>query len=104
VDSVTNFSAAPLRLATWLGLASFVVCLLLGVYSVGRHLTGATISGWTSLITVVLFLGGVQLLCLGLLGEYVSRLYTEVKGRPIYVIGYDSADLPDGMPSSRVGS
>jgi polyisoprenyl-phosphate glycosyltransferase len=104
VDSVTNFSAAPLRLATWLGLASFVICLGLVIYSLVRFLIGATISGWTSLFTAVLFLGGVQLLCLGMLGEYVGRLYAEVKGRPIYVIGYDSADLPDRVPSSRVGS
>jgi polyisoprenyl-phosphate glycosyltransferase len=94
-DSVTSFSAAPLRLSTYLGLASFVLCLFMVGYSVVRFLTGATVSGWASLFTAVLFLGGVQLLCLGLLGEYVGRLYAEVKGRPIYVVGLDTAELPE---------
>ncbi|WP_155375626.1 glycosyltransferase family 2 protein [Catellatospora vulcania] len=92
VDSVTDFSAAPLRLATWSGLLSFVVCFVLGCYSVVRFVMGETVSGWTSLFTAILFLGGVQLLCLGLLGEYLGRLYAEVKGRPTYIVGYDSAE------------
>ncbi|MDI1464535.1 glycosyltransferase family 2 protein [Catellatospora sp. KI3] len=91
IDSVTNFSAAPLRLATWSGLLSFLACLGLGVYSIVQHSRGDTVSGWTSLFTAVLFIGALQLLCLGLLGEYLGRLYAEVKGRPMYIIGYDSA-------------
>ncbi|GHJ44578.1 glucosyl transferase [Catellatospora sp. TT07R-123] len=91
VDSVTNFSAAPLRLATWSGLLTFLACLVLGVYSIVQHSRGDTVSGWTSLFTAILFVGGLQLLCLGLLGEYLGRLYAEVKGRPTYIVGYDSA-------------
>ncbi|MBV1852933.1 glycosyltransferase family 2 protein [Catellatospora tritici] len=91
IDSVTNFSAAPLRLATWSGLLSFLACLGLGIYSIVQHSRGDTVSGWTSLFTAVLFIGGLQLLCLGLLGEYLGRLYAEVKGRPMYIVGYDSA-------------
>jgi len=91
-DSITNFSAAPLRLATWLGASAVVMCLLLFGYAVVRFLTGATIAGWTSLFVAVLFLGGAQLMCLGLLGEYVGRIYTGVQGRPAYHVGYDSND------------
>ncbi|GAA1386720.1 glycosyltransferase family 2 protein [Catellatospora chokoriensis] len=95
VDSVTNFSAAPLRLATWSGVLSFFACFVLGCYSVVRFAMGETVSGWTSLFTAILFLGGVQLLCLGLLGEYMGRLYTEIKGRPTYIVGYDSAEAAE---------
>ena len=85
-DSVTSFSAAPLRVATWLGLAGVVVCGLLVVAAVIAFLSGATIAGWPSLYIAVLFLGAVQLLCLGLLGEYVARIYTAVQGRPAYFV------------------
>jgi dolichol-phosphate mannosyltransferase len=91
-DSVTNFSAAPLRIATWLGLFSFVVCLALIGYVGVSFVVGHTVAGWTSLLTCVLFLGAVQLLCLGLLGEYVGRLYASAQGRPAYYIASDSAE------------
>ncbi|WP_240956562.1 glycosyltransferase family 2 protein [Micromonospora sp. HNM0581] len=93
-DSVANFSAAPLRLATWLGAGSFVACLALIVFGVVGHLRGATIPGWTSLFVAVLLFGGVQLVCLGLLGEYVGRIYATVQNRPTFHIGSDTADEP----------
>jgi polyisoprenyl-phosphate glycosyltransferase len=91
-DSITGFSAAPLRLATWLGLTSFVLCLLLMIYVVTSFAVGRTVPGWPSLLACVLFLGGVQLLCLGLLGEYVGRLYAAVQGRPAYYVASDTAE------------
>jgi dolichol-phosphate mannosyltransferase len=91
-DSVTNFSAAPLRLATWLGLLSFFFCLLLFVYVAVSYALDATVRGWASMTAIVLFLGGAQLLCLGLFGEYLGRLYAAVQGRPSYFIAYDTAD------------
>lgn len=91
-DSVTSFSAAPLRLATWLGVGSFVVCLVLMAFSLVTYLFGLTVPGWTSLFAVMLFVGGVQLVCLGLLGEYVGRIYCEVQGRPMFHIGDDTLD------------
>jgi dolichol-phosphate mannosyltransferase len=96
VNSVTNFSAAPLRLATWLGLMGFGVCLLLLIASVVAFAVGLTIPGWTSLLVAIVFLGAVQLLCLGLLGEYVARIYSKIQGRPAYFVGQDTAD-----PSTR---
>jgi len=91
-DSVTSFSAAPLRLATWLGAFGVVLCGLLLVAAFVAYLLDATVAGWASLYVVVLFLGAVQLLCLGLLGEYVARIYTAVQGRPAYFIAADSAE------------
>ncbi|MGX4731841.1 glycosyltransferase family 2 protein [Kitasatospora griseola] len=92
VDSITNFSAAPLRLATWLGLGSFVLALLLAAYSTYEHIVGRTTPGWSSLFIGIVFFGGVQLVCVGLLGEYVGRIYAAVQGRPAYFIGSDSAE------------
>ncbi len=90
-DSVTNFTAAPLRVATWLGLISFFFCLCMFVYVGVAYALDDTVRGWPSVIATVLFLGGAQLLCLGLLGEYLGRLYAAVQGRPAYFVGYDSA-------------
>ena len=91
-DSVTNFSAAPLRIATWLGAISFFFCLLMLGYVVVAFSLGYTVQGWASVLATVLFLGAVQLLCLGLLGEYLGRLYASAQGRPAYFVGYDSAE------------
>jgi polyisoprenyl-phosphate glycosyltransferase len=100
-DSVTSFSAAPLRVATWLGLVGVVVCGLLAVIAIVAYLRHETVSGWTSLYIAVLFLGAVQLLCLGLLGEYVGRIYDAVQGRPAYFVAEDTADqIPAQWPAS----
>ncbi|SCL38175.1 dolichol-phosphate mannosyltransferase [Micromonospora rhizosphaerae] len=103
-ESVTSFSAAPLRLATWLGLSGVVVCGVLVVVAVLAWFAGATVTGWPSLYVAILFLGAVQLLCLGLLGEYVARIYTAVQGRPAYFVASDSAAGPPaaGVPAADV--
>jgi len=86
LDAITGFSIQPLRIAThfgvMFGLGGFVM-LMVALYG---WLTGRAIEGWTSLMTVILLLGSVQLLVIGVLGEYVGRLYTESKRRPLYVI------------------
>ncbi len=104
VDSVTNFSASPLRLATWLGLLSFVLCFALGVYTVIEYAFGKTVPGWSSLFMGMLFLGAVQLVCMGLLGEYVGRIYSAAQARPAYFVGYDSAEGPDPATARRSAS
>jgi dolichol-phosphate mannosyltransferase len=99
LDSVTNFSAAPLRLATWLGAASFVLCLLMLIYVVVAFSLGHTVQGWSSVLATMLFLGGVQLLCLGLLGEYLGRLYASAQGRPAYFVSHDSLIDDTSVPA-----
>ncbi|SCG61387.1 glycosyltransferase family 2 protein [Micromonospora inositola] len=101
-ESVTSFSAAPLRVATWLGLAGVAVCGVLVVVAVLAWFAGATVSGWPSLYVAILFLGAVQLLCLGLLGEYVARIYTAVQGRPAYFVAGDSAAAEPAAPGRDV--
>jgi dolichol-phosphate mannosyltransferase len=97
-DSLTSFSAAPLRIATWLGVAGSVLCLGAMLVAVFAQASGHTIPGWASVFVAVLFLGAIQLLCLGLLGEYVGRLYAEAQHRPLYYVASDtrSAEAREG--------
>lgn len=94
VDAFTGFSLAPLRLATWFGLGGFAASLVLLAYALGSKLLGLTVAGWTSTVVIVAAVGAIQLLCLGILGEYVGRIYSTVQRRPAYYIAHDSiADL-----------
>lgn len=93
VDSVTAFSAAPLRLATWAGLVGAFICLASIAWALVSEMRGATVPGWTSTLIIVMALGAVQLLCLGLLGEYIARLFVAAQRRPMFVVGYDSNEL-----------
>ncbi|MEN3613432.1 glycosyltransferase family 2 protein [Plantactinospora sp. ZYX-F-223] len=97
-DSITSFSAAPLRVATWLGAGGMLLCLVMVVFAVVEYFRDSTVTGWASLYVAVLFLGAVQLLCLGLLGEYIARIYAAVQGRPAYFVGSDTADLVEEPP------
>ena len=90
LDSVTAFSAIPLRFATFAGLGGALLSLLLIAWAVVGRFTGGTVPGWTSLVATVGLFGAIQLLCLGLLGEYVARLFVASQARPTYLIGYDS--------------
>ncbi|MGV1007465.1 MAG: glycosyltransferase family 2 protein [Dermatophilaceae bacterium] len=90
LDSVTGFSLFPLRLATYLGLGGAALIVLASIVLLFAARTGSTIPGWTSTVLIVAAVGAVQLVCLGLLGEYVGRMYTQMQGRPAYFIAYDS--------------
>lgn len=87
LEGITSFSTAPLRIWSYLGLFIALLAFLYGAFIVGRVLFwGRDMPGYASLITVVLFLGGVQLIGLGVLGEYLGRIYNETKGRPVYIV------------------
>jgi len=86
LDAVTSFSTAPLRIASYLGVTVAALCLLAIVYLIIGHYLGYTVPGWTSLIVVVLFVGALQLFVLGIIGEYLGRLFIESKGRPLYTV------------------
>jgi polyisoprenyl-phosphate glycosyltransferase len=87
IEGITSFSSAPLKLATWTGLAAAVLAFLLGLKVLIKALWhGDPVPGYPSLMVVVLFLGGIQLLALGVIGEYLGRSYTESKQRPLYFI------------------
>lgn len=86
-DGILSFSFAPLRLATWTGFAAIGVALTGVIYAVLLRLfTTDWVRGWSSLFVAVLFMGGVQLISLGIIGEYIGRIYGEVKQRPLYFV------------------
>jgi dolichol-phosphate mannosyltransferase len=98
-DSLTSFTAMPLRIATWAGIFGSLVCIAgIGVAVIAQIL-GATVPGWASVFVAVFFLGAIQLLCLGLLGEYIGRLYAEAQHRPLYLVRSDT-----GGPQPPSGS
>jgi glycosyltransferase involved in cell wall biosynthesis len=87
LDGVFSFSTVPLRLISFVGMATVTLGILYGFYSIGiRVFTDSAVSGWTSLMIVVLVFSGTQLLSLGILSEYVGRIYEEVKRRPRYIV------------------
>jgi glycosyltransferase involved in cell wall biosynthesis len=88
LDGIFSFSYLPLRLLTYVGLASCGLGLLLATFYIVRRLIGVEIAftGFTTLVTLVLFLGGVQLVGIGIIGEYLARVYDEVKQRPLYIL------------------
>jgi hypothetical protein len=87
VEGITSFTIAPLKLATYLGLVTALVAFIYGTVVIGRTLMwGRDLPGYASLIVVVLFLSGVQLIALGVIGEYVGRIFVETKGRPLYLV------------------
>jgi len=94
-DGITSFSTLPLKLATWMGTITAVIAVmyLLGVFV--QKLMGYTVQGWATIMVAMLFMGSVQLICLGILGEYVGRVFNEVKPRPMYVVEEILACKPD---------
>ena len=106
LDGVVSFSFAPLRLATWLGFAASGLAALGIVYTLVVWIVGSTVHGWTTLSVAVLALGGLQLISLGIMGEYIGRIYREVKHRPLYLVdkrlGFESEPDPDEARSQNV--
>ncbi|RXZ02519.1 glycosyltransferase family 2 protein [Fictibacillus sp. S7] len=88
-DGITSFSVAPIRLVTIIGLLSVILSSAAGLYALTQKFLGHTESGWTSLIISIWLIGGLQLLGIGLLGEYIGKIFTEVKRRPKYAIEID---------------
>ena len=87
LEGITSFSTAPLRAATYLGIATAFVAFVYGTWIIAKALLwGDPVAGWPTMMSVILFLGGVQLIALGLIGEYLGRLYEESKQRPLYLI------------------
>ena len=86
VTGILSFSKVPLRVATLLGLCISVLSVLYGLWLIGRFFAGYMPPGYTSLIVMILFMGGLQLTVLGILGEYLGSVFDEVKRRPLYVV------------------
>jgi polyisoprenyl-phosphate glycosyltransferase len=101
IDALSSFSSAPLRLATLLGFAVSFIALLGIPYVIVSKALGFFVEGVSTLLFVVLLLGGIQLITLGILGEYISRNYDEVKRRPLYLVrARINVDEPEELPSA----
>lgn len=85
-DSYFSFTVAPLRVATWVGAFGFLACIVFSIIAVVAYFTGNTLPGWTSFALVVGFIGAVQFMFLGLIGEYLARIYVELQHRPRYFV------------------
>ncbi len=99
LEGITSFSTVPLRAATYLGLLTAALAFVFAVLVVLKAaLYGDRVAGWPTMMTVILFLGGVQLIALGLIGEYLGRLYEESKQRPLYLVDTCmAADMADSF-------
>ncbi|MEA4928909.1 MAG: glycosyltransferase family 2 protein [Candidatus Limiplasma sp.] len=86
IDGITSFSVKPLRLITTLGIIIFMASLVMLVYTLVSFIVGRTVTGWTSTLASIWMIGGIQLLSLGVIGEYVGKIYNESKRRPRFII------------------
>ncbi|HEX2075511.1 MAG TPA: glycosyltransferase family 2 protein [Geodermatophilus sp.] len=99
VTSLTTFSTSPLRIATATGLAIGAVSVAMSVWALAAYVLGGTVPGWASTVIPVYFLGAVQLSCIGVLGEYLGRVFQQVQGRPAYHVVADSASSEACQPA-----
>jgi len=107
VDGILSFSTKPLQMSIGLGMISATIALIGIFYSIALRLfTNMWVEGWTALMIAVLFLGGAQLLCVGILGEYIGRIYNEMKNRPMYVtdeyIGFSNKGAAFSRSPARI--
>jgi len=86
IDGITSFSVKPLRMITWLGIFIFLCSMLMLLYLLLQKLFGYTVQGWTTLMGSIWMIGGIQLFCLGMIGEYIGKIYAEVKQRPRFIV------------------
>ena len=102
LEGITSFTVGPLKIATYLGLATAVFAAIYGAQIILKTLIwGNPVAGYPSLMAVVLFLGGVQLMTLGIIGEYLGRIFNETKGRPLYFV---ERHLPSGEASRQASN
>lgn len=93
INAITSLSIKPIRIITLFGFSVSAISFLLIIYALVSFIAGAAVSGWTSMMITVLFIGGIQMLSLGVIGEYVGRTYLETKHRPRFIIGDKTANL-----------
>ena len=86
IDGITSLSIKPIRIITFLGFLVSLLSLVGVVWTLVQYFMGTTVSGWASTVCIICFVSGVQLLSVGVVGEYVGKIYMEVKRRPRYII------------------
>ena len=86
VEGITSLSIKPIRFITTLGIGIFFISIIMLIYFLVIHIMGRTVHGWTTTVVSVWALGGLQLLAIGVIGEYIGKIYLETKSRPKYII------------------
>ena len=86
MDGITSFSIKPIRMITSVGVFIFLASILFAVWSIIQHFRGVTIQGWTSTMVSIWAIGGLQILAIGIVGEYIGKIYLETKERPRFII------------------
>ena len=94
-DGITSLSIKPLRLISVIGAVVSIISFIGVIWAVISNLLGNTVAGWASMVSIICFIGGIQLICLGVLGEYIGKIYMEVKGRPRYIISERTEEQED---------
>lgn len=93
IDGIINFSQAPLSVASWFGMFMTVLSFIFIAFIVVRKLIfGDPVTGWASLVCIITLIGGIQLFCMGVMGQYIAKTYLEVKNRPHYIISKSNMD------------
>lgn len=100
-DAITGFSVVPLKIATWSGFAMAFFSMIVLIYTLLGWAFGQTVSGWTSVMVVLLLIGGIQMVTIGILGEYLGRLYMQSKQRPLFIIDHVLNAKPSGQIVSQ---
>lgn len=96
IDGIVSFSEAPLAIASLIGMSSFIIAIILAfIVAIRTLIFDDPTSGWTSLVVIVLALGGLQLFCLGILGKYLGKTFMESKNRPIYIVKETEKDMKE---------
>lgn len=105
LDGITSFSSIPLKMATIMGYLTSLIAFAYACSVIVQKFMGYTVQGWATIMVGLLFLGGVQLICLGILGEYIGRIFNETKGRPLYIIDREArSDRPRCSQPDRAAS
>ena len=87
VDGIVNFSQLPLNISSWIGIFMTFLSFVMMLFVIARKLAfGDPVAGWASLICVMIFIGGIQLFCIGIMGQYLAKIYMETKKRPHYIV------------------
>ncbi len=94
-DGITSLSVKPIRFITGLGLIFSVLSFIGVLWAIVASILGRTVVGWASTMCIVCFMGGIQLLCLGVIGEYIGKIYLETKARPRYIISERTWEKPE---------
>ena len=86
IEGILSFSVKPLRIITTFGFIISIISFLFLIYVIIGHFINTSVTGWTTIVTLICFFGGFQILCIGIIGEYIGKVYNEVKARPRYII------------------